>query len=87
MAARNELVGARKVSEGCLEPGCTTYWDQKFVLRFFPQGEPLEKYNEDMLRIFLEEAKVVTCVKEGCGFRALPESNTPGKQKTAASCL
>ncbi|KAF2683744.1 hypothetical protein K458DRAFT_254575, partial [Lentithecium fluviatile CBS 122367] len=78
MAARHELVGARKVGMGCLEPGCTTYWGQMYVLRFFPVGERLEKYNEDMFKVYLDEARMVTCVKEGCGTRGLAEPWTPG---------
>ena len=83
MAARHSLVGARAVSQGCLEPGCNTYWPLEHILRYFPAGEAREKYNEDMLRIFLKESKVITCINTDCGFRSLPERSTPGKHPSS----
>lgn len=78
MAARHDQLGARKVSSGCLEPGCTTYWDTSSITRFFPPGEALEKYNTDMLRIYLDDANLITCIDESCGVRGLPDPYAAG---------
>lgn len=78
MAARLDLLGARRVSFGCLEPGCNAFWDFDFVMKYFPAGEALEKYNEGMLRVWLEDAKMITCINSSCAAQGLPDPRSPG---------
>lgn len=78
MAARHEMIGARSVSNGCLEPGCENVWDFDAVMRFFPKGAKLEAYNHDMLRVWLADSDVVTCTNPDCGHQGLPDRSAPG---------
>jgi hypothetical protein len=76
MVARHDLVGARKLSYGCFEPGCQTFWDLHYILHFFPTGKPLERYNADLLKIFLIDSGAITCPK--CAVQGLPNDKAPG---------
>ena len=76
MSARLDTLGARKVGAGCLEPGCTQLWDHDFVMRYFPRGEPLEKFNMEMFKVWFEDTapKPMTCPSPTCNAVGLPDA-------------
>lgn len=89
MSARLDTLGARKVGVGCLEPGCDELWNHDFVMRYFPRGEPLEKFNMEMFNVWLEDSnpKPLTCISPTCTAVGLPDQNAPGyPQVTCHEC-
>jgi hypothetical protein len=77
MVAKMEATGARTVSYGCLEAGCSTYWDFTFVVRFLPPDN-LEAYNLGMLPVWRESVEMFTCVAEACGGIGLLDRSAAG---------
>ncbi|KAF1952185.1 hypothetical protein CC80DRAFT_495526 [Byssothecium circinans] len=89
MVARLSLVGARQVSNGCLEPGCNTVWNWESILRFFPHGEHLDEYGNDMLQVFLAKSDTVTCPNPECSAQGLFDrlaSGFPQVQCHSSTC-
>lgn len=77
MAARLDTHGARRVSEGCVEPWCTTPWPWELVVRYFPPSR-LEEYNLASFEHWRVDAGLYTCLRPGCGFVGVLETLTPG---------
>jgi hypothetical protein len=80
MAARLDMYGARRVTTGCLEPGCNANWSIDHVLRFIPPGEPLENYNMAMLDVWKTdvEDQLLTCLSDSCNAIGIVEPAAPG---------
>ncbi|KAF2119869.1 hypothetical protein BDV96DRAFT_628485 [Lophiotrema nucula] len=86
MAAQMETLGARKVGQGCLEPECYARWDLTFIMKYFPLDK-LETYNEGMMKVWLDDAKTMKCVKEGCDGMGLVDPFAAGyPQVSCPSC-
>lgn len=94
MSARLDTVGARKVGQGCLEPGCASYWDFAYIMKYMP-NDSLEKYNLGMLNVWKESTLLFTCINESCGYIGLLDSMVAGypqiecpecKERICASC-
>jgi hypothetical protein len=89
MSARIDTLGARAVNTGCLEPGCETHWDWDLIMKYIPKGEPLEKYNIEMMEVWKQDIspKPVTCLEPNCGAIGLPDITAPGyPQVTCNTC-
>ncbi|KAH7071716.1 hypothetical protein FB567DRAFT_538691 [Paraphoma chrysanthemicola] len=89
MSARLDRLGARQVGTGCLEPGCENIWPWDFIMKYMPVGEPLEKYNMEMLEVWKHDSmpKPVTCPAPDCGAIGLPDVMAPGyPQISCNSC-
>ncbi|KAF1844182.1 uncharacterized protein K460DRAFT_369051 [Cucurbitaria berberidis CBS 394.84] len=90
MAARLDMLGARKVGAGCLEPGCEEPWSHSFIMRYLPRGEPLEKFNMEMFNVWLEDVipKPMTCLSPTCTAVGLPDVMSAGyPEVTCHECL
>ncbi|KAG9202463.1 hypothetical protein G6514_004439 [Epicoccum nigrum] len=94
MAARLDTHGARKVSEGCMEPGCTTQWPWEKVIEYFPTNR-LEEFNLASFEHWRTDAQLFTCREPVCGFVALidgwaapgyPHVECPSPTCKARSC-
>jgi hypothetical protein len=85
MSARLDMLGARKVGVGCLEPGCEEPWNHVFIMRYMPDGAPLEKFNIEMLEVWREEAdpKPLTCLSPTCEAVGLPDQTAAGYPQVA----
>ena len=70
MAARFDTHGARKVREGCMEPGCKTQWPREKVIEYFPANR-LEEYNLATFEHWRADAQLFTCLEPTCGFISL----------------
>lgn len=77
MAARLETHGARQVSEGCMEPSCTTRWPWEKVIAYFPP-EKLEAFNLVLFEQWRADADLITCLSPTCNFTALIDPFAPG---------
>ena len=89
MSARLDTLGARQVGTGCLEPGCKNLWNHEYIMRYFPRGEALEKYNMELFDVWLEDAtpKPMTCLSPTCSAMGLPDTSAPGfPQVTCHDC-
>ncbi|KAF1947441.1 hypothetical protein EJ02DRAFT_333940 [Clathrospora elynae] len=89
MSARLDTLGARSVSVGCLEAGCTEFWSHEFIMQYMPTGEALEKFNMEMLNVWKEDAnpKPLTCLSPSCSAIGLPDATAPGyPQVTCNEC-
>ena len=80
MSAVLDTLGARQVSRGCLEPGCTQTWDHQYIVRYMPGGAPLEKYNLEMFQVWKNTADPgpMTCPSPGCNAIGLPDEQAAG---------
>ena len=86
MAAQLETLGARKVGQGCLEPECYTPWHLTFIVKYFPVDK-LEAYNEGMMKVWLDDANTMKCIKEDCDGVGLVEPFAAGyPQVSCPSC-
>jgi hypothetical protein len=87
MSARLDTLGARKVGAGCLEPGCEEFWNHDFIMRYMPAGEPLEKFNIEMLEVWKETAdpKPLACLSSGCNSIGLPDQTVAGYPQVACN--
>jgi hypothetical protein len=87
MAARLDTLGARKVGDGCLEPGCEEQWNHMFIMRYMPTGAPLEKYDIEMLEVWKETAdpKPLTCLSPTCEAVGLPDQTAAGYPQVACN--
>jgi hypothetical protein len=89
MSARLDLVGARKVGVGCVEPGCIVDWNWNLITKYLPLGKALEKFNMEMFEVWKQEAtpKLITCLTPGCNIIGLPDTTAPGyPQISCSSC-
>lgn len=89
MSARLDTLGARQVGVGCLEPGCTVLWPHESIMRYMPDGEPLEKYNMEMFNVWKADMspKLFTCLSSDCEAVGLTDTYAPGfPQVTCHSC-
>jgi hypothetical protein len=89
MSARLDMLGARMVSVGCLEPGCQELWNLDFIMQYMPAGEPLEKFNMEMFDVWKEfvDPKLVTCISPTCTAVGLPDNEAAGyPQVTCNEC-
>lgn len=89
MSARLDLVGARQVGSGCLEPGCNVPWSWDFIIKYLPAGAPLEKYNMEMMEVWKHDSEIkpVTCIAPDCNAVGLPDPDAPGyPQVSCHSC-
>jgi hypothetical protein len=79
MSARLDLVGAPRVGEGCLEPGCNVPWSWDFVIKYLPSSA-LEKFNMEMMEVWKRDAKNyhVTCISPDCDAQGIPDPDAPG---------
>jgi hypothetical protein len=86
MSARLDLLGARKVGVGCIEPGCQNEWNWDFVMKYMP-GEALEKYNIEMFEVWKRDApiKPVTCMSPSCNAMGLPDPAAIGYPQIACN--
>jgi hypothetical protein len=80
MAARLDIVGAREVGSGCLEPGCNVPWSWDLIMKYLPAGEALEKYNLGMFEVWKQDPANtrITCIAPECAAIALPDETAPG---------
>lgn len=91
MAARLDTHGARRVSAGCVEPGCRTAWPWEMVMAYFPLSR-LEEYNFASFEHWRADAELFACLTPGCGFVGILDQQTPGypqvqcNQCAARSC-
>ncbi|KAF1830447.1 hypothetical protein BDW02DRAFT_573037 [Decorospora gaudefroyi] len=87
MSARLDTLGARKLFTGCLESGCEIPWSHNFVMRYMPDGAPLEKFNMEMLDVWKEDAepKPVTCLSKTCDAIGLPDHTAAGYPQVACN--
>jgi hypothetical protein len=87
MSARLDILGARKVGDGCLEPGCGEQWNHAYIMRYMPNGAPLEKYNVEMLEVWKETAdpKPLTCLSPTCDAVGLPDQTAAGYPQVACN--
>jgi hypothetical protein len=85
MAARLDMYGARKVTVGCVEPGCNAGWNVDHVLQYMTPGEPLEKYNMAMMDQWKIDAKdnLVTCLSDSCNAIGIADADSPGYPQVA----
>ena len=95
MAARLDTLGARRVSAGCLEPGCETVWPWELVMRYFPTDK-LEAYNLASFDVWCTDTELFTCLSPSCSAVGLLDSSAPGYPqvqcnacafRSCASCL
>ncbi|KAF1995708.1 hypothetical protein P154DRAFT_526121 [Amniculicola lignicola CBS 123094] len=77
MAARMDTRGARAVSTGCLEPGCTTYWSFENIIKYFPEAA-LDKYNAEMFKVYMQDNTTFTCVNPTCAVVSLVDHFAAG---------
>ncbi|KAF9695430.1 hypothetical protein EKO04_006519 [Ascochyta lentis] len=77
MAARLETLGARQVSIGCVEPGCTTIWSPDLIAHYFPQ-EMLEAYNLAAFDQWRADTDLFTCLSPSCTAVGLLDTSAPG---------
>lgn len=79
MAAKIDMLGARQVGRGCLEPGCEHPWDHDFIMRYIT-GKALEKYNVEMFEVWKTDVtpKFFTCLSPTCNASGLPDIFSPG---------
>ncbi|KAH6644690.1 hypothetical protein C7974DRAFT_384096 [Boeremia exigua] len=77
MAARLDTHGARRVSVGCIEPGCETPWPWELVMAYFP-AEKLEEYNLATFEHWRTDTSLFTCVSPSCDFTGLLDLSAPG---------
>jgi hypothetical protein len=86
MAAKMEMTGARTVSAGCLEPGCSQHWDNYYIMKFLPL-DSLEAYNMGMLPVFTESVNLFRCVSDSCSGIGMLDPSSPGfPQIQCADC-
>jgi hypothetical protein len=88
MSSQLDMLGARQVS-GCVEPGCGVQWHFDYIIKYMPNGEPLEKYNIEMFEVWKHDAtdKLVTCSAPGCNAIGLSDPTAPGyPQISCHSC-
>ncbi|KAL6167856.1 hypothetical protein ACJQWK_07255 [Exserohilum turcicum] len=87
MSAKLDTLGARQVSIGCLEPGCTEPWNHMFIMRYMPPGAPLEKYNVETFQVWKEsaEAKLVPCPSPDCNDIGQADNYAPGYPQVACN--
>ncbi|KAF2466456.1 uncharacterized protein BDR25DRAFT_306240 [Lindgomyces ingoldianus] len=87
LSAKLDQLGARKLSQGCLEPDCYTYWSFEHIMRHLP-GTALEKYNIGMLPVWRESVQLMTCPVETCSAISLIDPFAPGYPHVACpSCM
>ncbi|KAF2650633.1 hypothetical protein K491DRAFT_697092 [Lophiostoma macrostomum CBS 122681] len=94
MRAKMETVGARNLEDGCLEPGCTSYWNLDLILKYLPK-DAVEQFNLGMFSVWKQGAQLFTCTApvpngegggEGtCGAEGLAELTTPGYPQVSCS--
>ncbi|ORY13353.1 hypothetical protein BCR34DRAFT_465364, partial [Clohesyomyces aquaticus] len=77
LAAKLETLGARKLSEGCLEPGCINYWEQSYILQHLPPTA-IEAYNLAMFTHWRETSLLSTCPAESCNTISLIDPYAAG---------
>lgn len=77
MAARLDLLGARKVGSGCVEPGCEEVWPWDMVLKYCPLDK-LEAFNLASFEHWCEDTELFTCLSSTCSFTGLLDPNAPG---------
>lgn len=79
MVGTHEIFGAKRVSTGCaFVLDCQTHWDFDFIMRYFPKGAPLEKYNMDMMNVYIHEHDFVQCINRACDALGLRDDSSPG---------
>ena len=95
MAARLDTLGVRRVSIGCIEPGCETDWPWELVMRYFPTDK-LEAYNLASFEHWRTDAELFTCLSPNCDATGLLDPLAPGYPqvqcttctfRSCASCL
>ncbi|CBX99493.1 hypothetical protein IAQ61_005255 [Plenodomus lingam] len=79
LAARIDMLGARRAGIGCLEPGCEQPWDRDYILRYIT-GEALHKYNMDMFEVWKTDISpgFFICLSPTCNAIGLPDIFAPG---------
>lgn len=86
MASKMEMLGARTVSTGCLEPGCDTHWEWHFVMKYLPHAA-VGDYSHGMLNVWKETVQILTCPSEACAAIGLLDPMAPGfPQVECADC-
>lgn len=80
LSARLDTLGAQQINTGCPESGCTSFWHHVFIMRYMPAGEPLHKFNMEMLEVWKQTAdpKPLTCTAPDCNTIGLPDPTAPG---------
>ncbi|CAA9960904.1 RING-U-box [Pyrenophora teres f. maculata] len=80
LSARIDTLGAQNISTGCLEPGCTNFWHNDYIMQHIPAGEPLNKFNMEMLEVWKQTADPgpLTCIAPDCNSVGLPDLTAPG---------
>ena len=80
LSARIDMLGALHINIGCMEPGCTHFWHHEFIMRYMPAGEPLHKFNMELLEVWKQKAdpKPMTCIAQDCNAVGLPDITAPG---------
>ncbi|KAJ4362673.1 hypothetical protein N0V95_001381 [Ascochyta clinopodiicola] len=84
MAARLDTLGARRVSIGCLEPGCTTDWPWDLVIQYFPR-EKLEAYNLAAFDLWRADTDLFTCLSPSCTAVGIIDESAPGYPQVQCS--
>jgi hypothetical protein len=94
MRAKMETTGARNLEEGCLEPGCLTYWNLELIMKYLPE-DAVEQYNLGMFNIWKQGVQLFTCTasipsekddaEATCGAVGLAEPMTPGYPQVSCS--
>ncbi|KAI8932887.1 hypothetical protein NX059_010364 [Plenodomus lindquistii] len=84
MEAKIDMLGARQVGVGCMEPGCQEPWNHDFIMMYIT-GEALEKYNIDMFEVWKTDVtpKFFTCLSPTCNASGLPDILAPGYPQVA----
>lgn len=77
MAARLDTLGARRVNNGCTEPGCETPWPLELVTQYLPTTH-LEAYNLASFEHWLTDTPLFTCLSPTCTAKSLPDPTAPG---------
>ncbi|KAL6705638.1 hypothetical protein ACN47E_006585 [Coniothyrium glycines] len=90
MSARLDMLGARQLYTGCLEPSCTQPWTHEFIVSYLsPLNATLEKFNLAMFQVWKQDAvpMLFTCVSPSCGAQGLPDPQAAGyPQVTCTEC-
>jgi hypothetical protein len=97
MAARLDMLGARRVGSGCVEPGCSEEWPWEMILKYFPSSK-LEAFNLASFEHWRTDTDLFNCLASDCSFTGLLDPNAPGypqvecpvstcRARSCATCL